>query len=144
MIANAALEPFSKLIGRWATEGSHPMLPGQTLRGEASFEWIEGRAYILMRTRMDEPKVPEGMAIFGSDDADGACYMLYYDSRGVSRKCDTSLEHNVWKWWRNHPGFSQRYTMTLSDDGQTMVGKGELSKDDATWESDLELTYTRT
>ena len=31
----------------------------------------------------------------------------------------------------------------IQDDGRTIVGKGELCKDGATWEGDLDLTYTR-
>jgi hypothetical protein len=33
--------------------------------------------------------------------------------------------------------------MTIADDGGTIVGKGELSKDGVSWEKDLDLTYTR-
>jgi hypothetical protein len=50
---------------------------------------------------------------------------------------------NVLKWWRNAPDFSQRFTGTIVDDGRTMIGKGELSKDGKAWEKDLDLTYTR-
>ena len=50
---------------------------------------------------------------------------------------------NIWKWWRNAPGFSQRYTGTIVDGGNTIIGKGELSKDGSTWEKDLDLTYKR-
>lgn len=55
-----------------------------------------------------------------------------------------TLRNNGWTWWRNAPGFSQRFTGTLAEDGRTIAGKGELSKDGMTWEKDLELTYTRT
>jgi len=47
------------------------------------------------------------------------------------------------KWWRNASGFSQRCTWTISDDGYMIIAKGELSKDNTTWENDLELTFTR-
>jgi hypothetical protein len=69
--------------------------------------------------------------------------MLYFDERTVSRKYEVALHGNVLHWWRNAPGFSQRYTATVSEDGRTIVGKGELSKDGTTWEGDLELTYSR-
>ena len=69
--------------------------------------------------------------------------MLYFDERKVSRKYDVSFQNNILKWWRNSPEFSQRYTWTLADDGNTIIGKGELSKDGTTWEKDLDLTYTR-
>jgi hypothetical protein len=54
-----------------------------------------------------------------------------------------SLHDNILKWWRNAPGFSQRNTLTLEDDGRTIIGKGEVSKDGVLWEKDLDLTYMR-
>lgn len=71
--------------------------------------------------------------------------MIYYDVRGVSRNFQARIENGVLKWWRDAdaPGFSQRYSLTFSDDGQTMVGKGEICKDGLGWEKDLDLTYKR-
>jgi hypothetical protein len=65
--------------------------------------------------------------------------MLYFDERGVSRKYEVTLRDNVWKWWRNAPGFSQRFTGTVVDGGRTIIGKDKLSKDVSTLEKDLEL-----
>ena len=144
LIPNPALKVFSFLIGTWNTVGSHPLLPNQVLRGRVSFEWIEGGAFLKVHSEMDGPDIPSGVAIIGSDDAAGEFFMLYFDERGVSRKQGVSIEGNVWKWWRDFPGFSQRYSSTLSADGQTMIGTGELSKDGTHWERDLDLTYTRT
>src|SRR4051812_37250350 len=137
-ISNSALKPFEGLVGTWNTVGTHPLVPGTALHGRASFEWIEGGAYLIWRSEIDHPSFPKGIAIFGSDDATNEYFMLYFDSRGVSRKHETSFKDDVWKWWRNAPGFSQRYTYTLKDDGATMIGKGELSKDGSTWEKDLD------
>jgi hypothetical protein len=69
--------------------------------------------------------------------------MLYFDERKVSRKIDVSFSDNKLKWWRNTSGFSQRFTWTISDDGNIIISTGELSKDNATWEKDLELTFNR-
>ena len=69
--------------------------------------------------------------------------MLYFDERGVSRRYEVAVRDNVLKWWRNAPGFSQRFTCTLAADGRTMLGEGELSRDGSSWERDLALTYTR-
>ena len=69
--------------------------------------------------------------------------MLYFDERCVSRKLDVSMEANVGEWWRDAPGFSQRFTGTIADGGRTIIGKGELSRDGSTWEPDLQLTYKR-
>ena len=141
-IPNPALKPFSILVGEWNTVGSHPLIPGK-LHGHTTFEWIEGGAYLRMLSEIEEPGVPSGISIFGSDDKAGTFFMIYFDERGVSRKYDTSLQDNIWKFWRNAPGFSQRYTGTFADGGNTIIWIGELSEDDATWKPDLNLTYTR-
>jgi hypothetical protein len=38
-----------------------------------------------MHSEIDEPEIPSGIAIIGSDDATDEFFMLYFDERGVSR-----------------------------------------------------------
>jgi hypothetical protein len=140
---NPALQPLSVLVGNWSTTGTHPQVPGKTFHGRTSFAWIEGGAFLIMHSQIDEPEIPRGIAIFGTDDKTGECSMLYFDERGVSRRYEVSITNNVWKWWRNTPDFSQRFTATISPDGCSIVGRGELSRDGAKWQGDLALTYTR-
>jgi hypothetical protein len=142
-IPNPALQPFSLLIGTWTTTGTHGLVPDTILHGRTSFEWLEQGAFLLMRSEIDDPRFPSGIAIIGSDDSEGAYYMLTFDERGVSRKYDVTLHGTSWKWWRNAAGFFQRYEGTIVDGGNTIIGKGELSKDGLAWEKDLDLTYTR-
>lgn len=144
-IPNPSLERFRVLVGTWNTVGAHPMVPGVTLHGRSSFEWIEGGAFLIMRSEiLDDERFPSGMAVIGHDDSQEDEYsMVYFDERGVSRIIQTTLSGNVWKTWRNAPGFSQRFTGTISEDGNTIVGKGEMCRDGTTWEGDLSLTYTR-
>jgi len=142
-IPNPALKPFEKLIGEWKTVGTHPYFPDTTFHGHTSFKWVEGGAFVIMHSEIDEEGIPSGIAVFGSDDATGEYFMLYFDERKVSRKCDVSFNSNQLKWWRNTSGFSQRFTWTISDDGNIIISKGELSKDNTSWEKDLELTFNR-
>ncbi|MGH2505496.1 MAG: hypothetical protein ACRDID_23540 [Ktedonobacterales bacterium] len=142
-IPNPALQPLAFLVGRWTTEGSHPLVPDVTLHGRASFEWVENGAFLLMHSEVDHASFPHGLAMFGSDDAQKRLSMLHFDERGTSRVQNVSMENYVMKCWRDQPGFSQRYTYTIASDGQTMIAKGELSRDGASWERDLDLTYTR-
>jgi hypothetical protein len=143
LIPNPALLPLSGLVGEWETIGTHPYLPDMILHGHTSFNWIEGGAFLIMHSENDEEKIPSGIAIFGSDEATGEFFMLYFDERKVSRKYEVSFQDNVFKWWRNDPEFSQRFTWELTDNGNTIIGKGEMCKDGTTWEKDLELTYKR-
>jgi len=142
-IPNPKLSDLKSLVGNWITKGTHPMVPGTTFHGRTTFEWIEGGAFLLMRSEINEKEIPHGLAIFGSDDEAGKYYMLYFDERKVSRKYDVSVEYNLIKWWRNEPGFSQKNTLKVSMDGNTMIGTGEMRKDDKSWEGDLSLNYTR-
>ena len=140
---NPALQAFEVLVGIWNTEGTHPYLPGKTLHGRSSFEWIEGGAFLMMRSEIDEPEIPSGISIIGSDDAAGRYFMLYFDERGVSRKMQTTLQDGVWTWWRDDPKFSQRFTSTFTDGGRTLTSRGEMSKDGGAWEPDLQLVCRR-
>ena len=125
---NPALRALDFVVGTWDTAGTHPYLPGQTLRGRAIFEWIEGGAFLRMHSESEEPGIPTGIAIFGSDDGRGEFFMLYFDERDVSRKYDVSVERNGMRWERGSPDFSQRMVLTAAEDGRTMVSRGEMSK----------------
>ena len=142
-IPNPALKPFRVLIGNWNTTGTHGLVPDTILHGRTSFEWLENGAFLMMRSEIDDPRFPSTIAIFGSDDSEEEYYMLTFDERGVSRKYEVNLHDNIWKWWRNAPGFFQRYEGIIVDGGNTIISKGELSKDGLSWEKDLELTYKR-
>jgi len=140
---NPALEPLSVLIGTWSTTGTHPLVPGTTFLGRTSFARMAGGAFLIMQSEIDEPEIPSGIAIFGTDDTSGECSMLYFDERGVSRRYQVSMQDNVWKWWRDSPEFSQRCATTIAPDGRTMVSRGQYSRNGGDWEPDLALTYTR-
>ena len=68
-IPNPALKPSSVLIGNWNTTGTHPLIPDTILHGRTWFEWLENGAFLMMCSEIDEPGVPSGIAIFGSDDS---------------------------------------------------------------------------
>jgi hypothetical protein len=143
LIPNPALQSFKAVVGEWRTTGSHPALPGATLHGQTTFAWIEGGAFLIMHAEIAAPDFPSGVAIFGSDDVAKTYFMLYFDERGVSRKYDVSMTGNTLAWWRDEPDFSQRFTIAIGADGNTMVGKGEMSRAGAAWEPDIALTYVR-
>jgi len=144
LIPNPGLEAFKPFFGRWATVGHHPMVPGVTFHGRSTFDWHEGGAFVVMRSEIDEPEIPSGIAIFGNDDDGGTLSMLYFDERAVARRYEATMQPQVLRWWRTTEKFSQRNTITIARDGSTMHGVGEMSKDGGPWGPDLELTYTRT
>ena len=143
-IPNPSLERFRLLIGTWDTVGTHPMVPGVTLHGRTSFEWIEGGAFLMMRSEIfDDERFPSGISVIGHDDSQDDYTMVYFDERGVSRIIQTNLSGNVWKTWRNSPEFSQRFRVTFGKVGSTMEGVGSMKKNGGDWERDLRLSYVR-
>jgi len=142
-IPNPYLKPLNVLVGTWKTAGKHPLMPDTELHGSVTFEWIDDGAFLRMTSTVDHPQIPDGIALFGSDNDAKHIFMLYFDEREISRKYDVSFEHNVLKWWRDDPKFSQRFTVTFDDGGNIMSGKGEMCRDGKTWEGDLELVYSR-
>ena len=144
MQPSPGLRALSALIGEWTITGTHPQVPGKTFHGRATFSWLEGGAFLLYRSHIDEPEIPDGVAIFGTDDATpDAGTMLYADVRSVSREYRWSVSGNVCTWSRDDPGFSQRMVLTIAEDGQSIEARGEMSRDGRPWEPDLQLTYRR-
>jgi nitroimidazol reductase NimA-like FMN-containing flavoprotein (pyridoxamine 5'-phosphate oxidase superfamily) len=135
------LHGWQRLVGSWVTHATHPLLPGAAVRGQATFEWLDGRRFLILRWHYDHPEIPDAIAIIGVTD--GQLSMHYFDHRGVYRVYAVSLEKDQWRFWRDAPGFSQRFTGVLSDDGDTITGQGLLSLDGSGWEDDLAVTYRR-
>jgi hypothetical protein len=141
---NPGLQPLAPFIGEWRTEGTHPMLPGRTFHGRTTYEWFDSGAFVLVRTHIDEPEIPDGVAVFGTDDAHpGSGTMLYFDVRGVAREYRGTCADNVLTTSRSDAALSQRMQHVVAADGQSIVTKGEMSRDGGAWGPDLELHYTR-
>lgn len=143
MRPNPGLRPLSFLLGDWLTSGSHPAFPKQVLPGATSFTWDQGGAFLLMRSQTDHPAFPDGIAVFGSDSVLGAITMCWFDERGVSRLCSVSVTAREVAWHHNDPAFMQRVRMTASEDGLTIVSKGEMARGGKGWGPDLSQTFRR-
>jgi len=148
---------LNRLVGNWITEATHPALPGAVVRGTASIEWLEGRRFLIFRSRNDHPDFPDAISIIGFTDVDrvgadagGApaagesrLSMHYFDSRGVFRVFEVNLDAESWRMWRNAPGFSQRFTGTFTDNDNAIAGRWQLCRDDEHWDDDLQILYRR-
>lgn len=69
--------------------------------------------------------------------------MHYFDSRGVFRVYDASVDHEAWRLWRDAPGMSQRFTGVFDEGSDTVTGLWQLRTDDMNWHDDLQITYRR-
>jgi hypothetical protein len=141
-IPNPSLELLNVLVGSWTTVASHPALEG-TMRGRATFAWMEGGAFLIARSGGEEPGVPSAVMVIGRDGSQDGYTVLYFDERGVSRVYEMSLEGNVWRMWRDAPEHRQRFTGTITDDGKTIVGVWEMAEGSPTFARDLEIKYTK-
>ena len=140
---NPALEPLTPLIGDWRTTGTHPLVPGVTFHGRTSFAWHEGGAFLLMRSEIDEPDIPSGVAVIGSDDAAGTFSMLYFDERDISRRYTVEVGDGQIAWHRDEAGFAQRMVLSVTGHAGRIDARGTMSRDGGPWEDDLQLTYER-
>jgi hypothetical protein len=134
------LTALNALVGEWDTEATHPAYASTVVPGRTRFEWLEGGRFLIQRSRADHPDFPDAIGIIGIVDA--ALSMHYFDSRGVHRIYAVGFADGVWTMSRDAPGFSQRFA-GRSPDADTIAGLWQLSRDDATWADDLQVTYRR-
>lgn len=119
-----AESPFGRLVGTWEFE---PIVDGRSMgRGRATFEWIEGGAFVLERSEAEwtEPSWVENApvstrSVIGSDDSADGMVQLYSDSRDVFR------------------------IYRFRDKGRTIDGHWDSSPDGTTWDLDFPITYRR-
>jgi hypothetical protein len=139
----ADLSHLAVFVGVWRMTPSFAAQAGAPPPAHASFEWLEGRRFLIQRWRVEHPDAPDGIAIIGFDEDQGIYLQHYFDSRGVARVYEMSVTGNVWKLQRIAPGLSQRFTGTFNDTGDTISGSWERSDDGSSWEHDFDLTYAR-
>jgi hypothetical protein len=141
--ADDALKELEVLIGEWTMEAIPP--GGEPWPGEArtTFGWMEGNQLLLERSMVEMPEAPDGVCVIGCDAANGTYYQLYTDERGVCRVYEMSIGNGEWKLWRDGAPFSQRFSATISDDGNSIKGRWELAEDGENFRTDFDLIYTR-
>ena len=119
------------------------MVPGETLRGRASFAWHEGGAFLIMRSEVDHPLFPSGVAIFGSDEGAGKLVMSYFDERGVSRLLHVEAGEGRASWRHDDPEFAQLLTIVAEEGGDQLRSTGRMSERGGEWTEDLSQVFER-
>ena len=77
---DSLLAPFEALIGTWDTEATHPLFDG-VVQGSATYEWLEGGQFVVLRSHNDHPQLPDALVVIGApEEGDGLV-----DDRGVRR-----------------------------------------------------------
>jgi hypothetical protein len=133
------LSQLDALIGEWTT--SSKTYPEG--RGLTTVTLAEGGKFVRIEATIEDERFPQSTQIVGCDETGDECTALYYDSRGVYRIYLTTVRDREWKMWREAPGFSQRYTGKISEDGKTIAGQWEFSEDGHHWRVDFDLAYEK-
>ena len=139
----AKLAPFDSLIGGWTTELTHPAFEGTVVRGRTIYEWLEGGRFLLQRAVNEHPDFPDSLSVIGVMDGETDPSMQYFDSRGVHRVYAVAFDGRELTLERDEPGFAQRLSATLSNDGATLEGVWQLNEGDQGYRDDLAITYRR-
>ena len=100
------LQGWQRLVGTWATEATHPALPGIVVSGQATFEWLEDQRLLIQRSHYDHPEIPDAIAVTGI--IDGKPSMHYFGPRGGHRVFAVDFTADTRRCWNDAPGFSLR------------------------------------
>ena len=131
------MEEFDILVGEWTIEAFG------AVGGRVTFEWLDGRTFLIQRWTVDVPEAPNGIALIGPERYDDRVVQHYFDSRGVARVYETTLADGVWRLWRDGPDFAQRFEGRISDDGSTIEAAWEIAEAPDEWRHDFDMTYRR-
>jgi hypothetical protein len=134
------LAPFDALIGTWSTEAKHRLMD-EVVSGSATFEWLEGGHFVVLRSHHDHDLLPDALSVIGRPESGEGLVLEYFDSRGVRRTYGVSFEDGVMRWSRDQPGFEQRSYAKLGADEFEFVA--QLAETPGEWQDDLRTIYRR-
>ena len=142
------VEALEALVGEWELQASFPGMDEPVGGATVSFEWMPGGPFLIQRWEVPVQEAPDGLAVIGWDEGRGTLLQHYFDTRGVARVYEMTLDDGVWTLERTKEDFSplefsQRYTGRVSDDGSRIEGTWEIAHDHETWEKDFDLDYVR-
>jgi hypothetical protein len=136
------LEPFEALIGEWTVELTHPAFEDRVIRGRTTYEWLEGGRFLIQRAENEHPDFPDSLSVIGVMEGGAELSMQYFDSRGVHRVYAVRFDGNELTLERDEPGFAQRLSAMLTDDGSTLTGVWQLDEGEG-YRDDLAFVFRR-
>ena len=140
--AERALKEIEVLVGEWsqtATPAGGQPWPG---RPRLASNGLRAASFCSSVRPWRCRRRPTVSACYGCDAANGTYYQLYTDDRNVCRVYQMSIGNGEWKLWREGEPFNQRFTATISEDGNRIEGRWEYDEGDG-WKTDFDLVYTR-
>jgi hypothetical protein len=129
-------------VGRWNTEGqtrAGPLGPAARITAIDTYEWFPGGFFLVhhvdARIGDEEIKVLE---VIGYDASSKTYPMRSFDSQGNFGTHEARVRDGIWTF----AGESERATVLVSDDGNTMTANWERS-DGARWLPWMDVTLTK-
>ncbi len=139
-------QELNKLVGEWEIGGNHPQMGELHGLGRMWFEWMVGEKWLVQRWQSGKPEFPSGVSVIGpvEESNPGSYQQNYFDSRGVHRVYEMTVEGGAWTLWREGPDWPQRFVGQISEDGNTISGRWERGESlGAPLQHDFDLIYTR-
>ena len=101
----SGLDDLDVLVGRWDLVSSLGS-PDASPQAVATFEWLEGRKFLIQRWHVDHPDAPDGIAVIGYDDERATFLMPPREHEDDHDKGDAEhdVEHPVGKPEGKHVG----------------------------------------
>ena len=131
-------------VGKWNTEGqveASPSSPATKIIGTDTYEWQHGGFFLIHRVdvRIGDEKV-EAIEIIGYDASSQTYPMRSFDSQGnfVTMQASVS-DDGIWTF----TGESERSTLVVSDDDNTMTAHWERSDDGSNWLPWMDVKLTK-
>lgn len=135
------LKRLEALIGEWKEETSFKNDPENSGTGKATFEWLDGGFFIVWRFDSNYKKHGEhkGLCVIGYDEATKSCTGHFFDNLGYARTYQVNITNDELKI----KGEFERYSAEFSNQGKTLTGTWEHSKDGSNWEYLCDVKQTR-
>jgi hypothetical protein len=144
------LELLTPWLGKWHTEGQQldsPLGPAAPFVDVETFEWLEGGHFMVHRLEGKLGQEPAAcVELLGKDAQSQLTAQSFYGdgqtrSWRLSEAGKTLVLNGTWS--KGSETFQVRYVASFEEEGNTIVGTWEQSRDGHDWQTFLEARSTK-
>jgi predicted enzyme related to lactoylglutathione lyase len=139
-----ATRRLGALVGHWRTEGHVMGDPAVPILGTDSYEWLPGGHFLVhhVDVMVGDEHVQALEVIGDHDHATDAFTARAYDHTGAVTTMQVSVDRDgVWTF---AGGADVRARLTVAGDGGSMAARWERADEGTTWQTWMDLRFTRT
>jgi len=144
------LEALNPFVGKWHTEGQQSksaLGPESPFVAVETFEWLDGGHFLIHRLEGKFGRKPSAcVEIFGKDEQGLVAQSFYNDGTAKTWRVTEAPSGVVLagSWSQGSADIYQvRFTARFVEEGNTLVGTWEQSRDGTGWQAFLEVRSTR-